>query len=50
MEINYWWVGLCLLAVILLIIWIYKKDQKDKKKYEQQIIQSEIKPEKHDQD
>ena len=50
MEINFWWVGLSLLAVTLLIIWIFKKDQKDKKKYEEKIIQSEIKPEKHDQD
>ena len=50
MEINYWWVGLSLLAVILLIIWIFKKDQKDKKRYEEDIIQSEIKPEKHDPD
>jgi hypothetical protein len=50
MEINYWWVGLSLLAIVILIIWIFKKDQKDKRKYKDQIIQSEIKPEKHGND
>ena len=48
MDINYWWVGLSLLAIIFLI-WIYKRDQKDKKKYEKEIIQSDLKPEKHEE-
>jgi len=49
MDINYWWVGLSLLAIVFLIIWIYKRDQKDKKKYEKEIIQSDLKPEKHEE-
>lgn len=49
MDINYWWVGLSLLVVIFLLIWVYKRDQKDKKKYEKKIIQSDLKPEKHEE-
>jgi len=48
MDINYWWVGLTLLAMILLISWLIRRNQKDKKTYEKEIMQSEIKPEKHD--
>ena len=49
MDINYWWVGLSLLAIIFLIIWISKRDQKDKKKYEKEIIKSDLKTEKHEE-
>ena len=47
---NYWWVGLIAVAVIAVLVWLTKRDQKDKKYYEQEIIQSELRPEKHDDD
>ncbi|MET3115661.1 hypothetical protein AAKU52_003413 [Pedobacter sp. CG_S7] len=48
MDINYWWVSLALLAMILLISWLIRRNQKDKKVYEKEVMQTEIKPEKHD--
>ena len=47
---SYWWVGLLAVAVIAVLVWLTKRDQKDKKYYEQEIIQSELHPEKHDDD
>jgi flagellar biosynthesis/type III secretory pathway M-ring protein FliF/YscJ len=46
--INYWWafVGLGLLAV--LVIWLIVRNVKDEKRFEKDLMQSEIKPEKHD--
>ncbi|WP_442590466.1 hypothetical protein ACSBL2_04475 [Pedobacter sp. AW31-3R] len=48
MDINYEIAGLVLLAVILLIIYLIRRNQKDKKKFEKEMIDTEIKPEKHD--
>lgn len=50
MEINYWWMGLFLLAAAALIIWLIKRNRKDEKEFEQEIIQTELKPEDHDDD
>jgi hypothetical protein len=50
MDINYGWVGFALLLMIILIIWIIKRNKKDEKEYEDEIIQSEIKPKKHEDD
>ncbi len=50
MEINYPLVGLVLVAVIGLIIFLIRRNRKDKKKYENEMIQSDLKPEKHDTD
>jgi len=46
--INYWWafIGLALLAA--LVIWLIVRNVKDEKRYEKDLMQSEIKPEKHD--
>jgi hypothetical protein len=49
MEINYWWAVIILLGAALLLFWLVKRNLKDKKKFEQETIQAEIKPEKHDQ-
>lgn len=49
-DVNYWWVGLIILGAILLIMWLIKRDRKDEKDFKNKIIQSEIKPEKHDED
>jgi Ca2+/Na+ antiporter len=45
MEINYWWVGLFLLLMAALVIWLIKRNRKDEKIFEEEIIQSELKPE-----
>jgi len=50
MEINYPIVVLVLIAVGGLIIYLIRKNRKDKKKFEKETIQSELKPEKHDSD
>lgn len=50
MEVNYPIVGLVLIAAIGLIVFLIRRNRKDKKKYEREVIQSEIKPEKHDTD
>ena len=48
MDINYWWVALTLVIMIVLIAWIIKRNKKDEKKYEDQIIQSDIRRKKHE--
>lgn len=45
MEINYWWVGLFLLLLVALVIWLIKRNRKDEKEWEKDVIQSELKPE-----
>jgi type VI protein secretion system component VasK len=47
-EINYWWIGVLVLGIIILITWLLKRDRKDQRSFEKEIIESEIKPEKHD--
>jgi len=48
MEINYTIAGPVLIAVAALIIFLVRRNIKDKKQLEKEIIDSEIKPEKHD--
>ncbi|HEY8660180.1 MAG TPA: hypothetical protein VIL78_14195 [Hanamia sp.] len=50
MEINYWWLGLFLLLMAILVIWLIRRNLKDEKIFEEEIIRSEIKPEDHDND
>lgn len=50
MEISYPLAGLVLVVVIGLIIFLIRRNRKDKKKFENEMIQSELKPEKHDTD
>ncbi len=51
MEINYWWAGLFLLLMAALVIWLIKRNRKDEKIFEEELIQSELKPEEdHDND
>ena len=46
-AVNYWWVGALALGVIILLIWVTRRDQKDEKQFENEIIQSEIPKDKH---
>jgi hypothetical protein len=48
MDINYWWIAPLAIAVVIMIIWVLKRDQKDKDDLEKDIIESELPPEKHD--
>lgn len=48
MDINYWWIAPLAIAVIVMIIWVLKRDQKDKDDFEHEIIESELHAEKHD--
>lgn len=48
MSLNYEIAAIIIVLVLLLIIYLIYKNRKDRKKYEQEKIQSEIKPEKHD--
>ncbi|MDO3627631.1 hypothetical protein [Mucilaginibacter sp. BT774] len=45
MAINYWWSGVFIVLIIVLIIWLIRRNRKDEKSFEQEIIQSELKPE-----
>ncbi len=46
-AVNYWWVGALALALIILLIWVTRRDQKDEEQFENEIIQSEIPKDKH---
>lgn len=50
MEINYPIAVLIFVVVAGLIVYLILKNRKDKKKFEKETIQSELKPEKHDND
>jgi len=47
MEINYWWVSLFLMLMAVLVIWLIKRNRKDEKEWERELIQSELKPEEN---
>lgn len=44
------WFALFILAAIILILWLVRRNIKDGKEYEKEIIQSDIKPEIHEDD
>jgi hypothetical protein len=48
-AINYWWVVPVLIALLILVGWMIRRNVKDQKEYEQDVMQSEIKPRKHDE-
>lgn len=50
MERNSFVEGLVIVVVFLLIIFLINRNRKDRKKFEQEMNQSEIKPEKHEDD
>ncbi|MES2810706.1 MAG: hypothetical protein V4619_18870 [Bacteroidota bacterium] len=47
-AVNYWWVSMVVICALLLIIWLVKRNLKDKKELEDEIIKSELNPKKHD--
>lgn len=52
MEIssNVLWFALFILTAIVLVVWLVRRNIKDGKEYEKEVIQSDIKPELHKDD
>ena len=50
MDINYWWIAPLAIAVIVMIIWVLKRDRKDKDVFVHDIIESELPAKKHDKE
>lgn len=50
MNTNYLIIGLVLVLVIVLIVWLIKKNQKDRKDFEKAVNASDVKPEQHEND
>lgn len=50
MNTDYAWIGVFLIAMVILVIWLIRRNQKDKTELEEDLIQSDLKPEKHDED
>lgn len=50
MDINYLVAGLVLLAVVVLLAFLIRRNSKDKRKMERDMSRSELKPDKHSED
>jgi flagellar biogenesis protein FliO len=48
-DINYWWIGVLLLALILFIAWVIKRNRKDEKNFEKGVVNSGRRSSKHKQ-
>ncbi|WP_439694845.1 hypothetical protein ACFGVS_16985 [Mucilaginibacter sp. AW1-7] len=49
-NINYLEVSLAVLAVVVLVVWLVRRNIRDEKKFEKDMIQSEMKPDTEEQD
>ncbi len=47
---NYPIIALVFLIVLALVIYLIRRNRKDRKKFESEIIRSELKPEKHEEE
>ncbi len=47
MEINYTIIGLTALVVVVLVIFLVRRNHKDEKDFEKKLNESEVKPEEH---
>ncbi|HEY9000653.1 MAG TPA: hypothetical protein VIM89_04835 [Mucilaginibacter sp.] len=45
MDISYWGTGLFIAAMVILVSWLIRRNRKDEKTFEGEIIQSELGPE-----
>ena len=45
MDINYWETGLFIIVILLLLIWLIRRNRKDEQTFEKDVIRSELKPE-----
>ena len=46
-AINYWWVLPILILLLMLLGWMIRRNVKDETNFENDFIQSEMKPHKH---
>lgn len=44
MDINYWILTLVCALILGLLVWLVKRDRKDEKDFEEEVINSELKP------
>lgn len=49
-DINYWWVSLFLVAMVALIVWVIRRDRKDEKAFEKDLLEQEVREEDKDHD
>ncbi|WDF77359.1 hypothetical protein PQ469_26095 [Mucilaginibacter sp. KACC 22773] len=49
-NINYLEVSLAVLAVVVLVVWLVRRNIRDEKKFEKDMIRSEMKPDTEEQD
>jgi hypothetical protein len=49
-NINYLEVSLAVLIAVALVVWLVRRNIKDEKKFEKDMIQSEMKPDREEQD
>lgn len=45
MAIDYWGTGLFIALMVVLIVWLIRRNRKDEKSFEEEIIRSELSPE-----
>jgi len=50
MDVNYEIAGIVLLVMVCLILFLVLRNRKDKRDFEKETSESEIKPDKHDSD
>lgn len=50
MDVNITVLAVVLLVIIVLLIFLIRRNQKDKKDFEQEVIDAESKPDKHDEE
>lgn len=48
MDINIVIIGIILLLVLCLVVYVIVRNQKDRKKFEKDLNQSEMRPERHE--
>jgi hypothetical protein len=50
MEVGYFFAGLVLIAVVVLIVYLIRRNRKDERNFESDLNRSELKPDKHDEE
>ncbi|PJJ83729.1 hypothetical protein [Mucilaginibacter auburnensis] len=48
-AINYWWLLPVLILLLILVGWMIRRNATDEKKFEKELIDSEMKPRKHNE-
>ncbi len=48
-AINYWWLLPVLIVLLILVGWMIRRNTVDERRFEKDIIDSEMKPRKHNE-